>query len=765
MNGINTFQDRLEALIAHAKANTSISHMTDEEGNPASWDSKVWVYTNDNHQTANLLFTSESKSGAKLSFYKKAEPLPSPLREVVMLFALQVIGKDIDNKGKRNRVAIAREILASVNDIENLSHQRLKTLCKDKSTTFKQWVNDFINFLNDSLFQHDPLRKLKITKTAKTGDETEMAEKDKLPDEKCIAALGAITYDTISPQKALWETGPLESQRDAFACTMSALAMGAPNRVAAEQTVLDTQRLQKHTAIKNGKEEVVHYLNWKGSKGYKNNQNHILSVVSECVERCLDYMLKATQPMRILSRCYAEPTLPLKSILRKQDCDAKRWQRVMPNLNKPTNMVTLGYLLGLYDEGATIQVVKGTEGAFSENPHVYNSAWHKPVWAIKSDDVFQMTHSSVGDFIGLKHVQNNNRKELLTALGMSGPVPLKEVQAAWISHIKKAYPGFPEMRNHTTKGVFDARTMLFALSGRQLGVTGGASKSGAGSSFFPVAPSTLGLIYSDEITYLKYRPDTIFTRHGFSPEFSILPHQFRHYLNHTGFERGVPKLILNLWSGREDPTQVLHYIHTSDADQASMISDIMFNEAHLDVEQAKTHIRLISHQEHQELTSTVASVTSSGLCTQPLYVIPCEYLNDFDTQCVFCAKSCHVAHDDEAIALLNKDLHHQQQRLEEVADSPQFAVSKASQEWYKLHSQQIAMLTQLLALMNDKAIREGSLIRLLSAQRQFRITDLQTKQVEIKQLCLPDIDNEIAQLISEKSTDDDDDLNDLLGMI
>jgi hypothetical protein len=753
MSGINAFEDHLKALIEHAKANKSINHMTDENKDPASWDSKLWIYTNDNLQSANLLFTAETHTGATLAFYKKATPLASPMREVGMLFALHIIGKDIGIASKRQYVAIARGILASVNCIEDLSHQLPNMQIKKKTAPYIKITNYFISFLNDSVFQHNPLRKLKKPVHAKTGDETEAAQKEKLPDEKCIAALGAILHDVIPLKKSIWKTEPLASQRDAFICTMAALAMGAPNRVAAEQTVLDRQRLQKHTEITNDKEEVVHYLNWKGSKGYKNNQNHILSVMSDCIDRCLDYMIKATEPMRVLARFYTDPSLPLRLILRKKDCDEKRWCRVDLDLNKPTNMVTLGYLLGLYDEGATVQVASDTEGAYKKNPNCRNSAWCKPVWAIQSGDVLKITHSSIGDFIGLK--STHQRGPLFNALGLSGLVPLIEAQKSWMSHIKNKYPGFPKMRNNTKNGVCDARTMLFALSGRQLGPGAGSDVAGTGSSFFPVNPATLGGVFIDGLGKSRIQGQSFFMRHGFSDEFSMCPHQFRHYINHTGFESGVPKLILNIWSGRQDPTQVLHYIHTSDADQASTVSDIMFNEGALDAEQAKTYIRPISQEEYNELTGTIASETSSGICTQALYITPCEFLNDFDTQCVLCEKSCHVAHDDQSMELLSKDLNHQLQRLEQVASSPQFTVSQASRDWYKVHRQQTGMLTQLLVLMNNKAIRQGSLIRLLSGKSEFRITDLKTQKVEIKQLCLPDVDKEIAQLISEKSNVDD----------
>jgi hypothetical protein len=222
-----------------------------------------------------------------------------------------------------------------------------------------------------------------------------------------------------------------------------------------------------------------------------------------------------------------------------------------------------------------------------------------------------------------------------------------------------------------------------------------------------------------------------------------------------------------MWSGRKDPTQIVHYVHTSGADKASRISDILFDESIVSIDEAKQSIRIQTKDEYNNLTNSVATESSSGFCTQALMINPCNFLNDFDTQCVFCASSLHVAHDEDAITLLKKDFATQTQRLQEIAEHPKLITSEAMRNWYKVHFKNTEMLRQLIELMTSKDIKEGSIIRLLTSKTEFRITNLQTKIVDKRKMALPDPDKKLALLLDHKkqSAGSDTILDELLGMI
>jgi hypothetical protein len=754
MDGINTFSEHLSVVIEDAKKKHFIGHLKNENGDTATWESKAWVYS-EKGKSLKIAFVKNYGRGSTVKAINKHPAkylaFPSPIREVLMLYSLRIINQqNIALEVRKNRFNEAKKFAQSVEDLEGITDRHVNQYAKALAKSTQSHLNSFLAFLNEYFFEHNSLRKIKIKRNEQTGAEVEESQKGKMADETSIAALGCILYEVIPPEKGRWSTAPLASQREAFVCTMSALALSSPNRAVAEQTVLDAQRLQSHSVTENSEKKTVYYLDWKGSKGYKNNENHILEPMSECVERCLDYMIKATEPNRVLSRFYANPQMILGKLLSKQDCDSSRWEQVNPDLKEPTNMVVLGYLLGLYDDKTNlVQVVPGTEGASYDCSR--SRKWFKSIWMLRNKDKLKITKSSLASLIGTP-----KNSVLCKSMAISGDVTLKEFQDCWINQVNKTHPVFPEMRNNTKDGVCDARTMLFALSRRQLARPGTMT-----SPFMLASPQTLGEIFPLEIG------GRIFINHGFSREFRIAPHQFRHYINHSGVESNIPKLIMNLWSGRKDPTQIVHYVHTSAADQASTVSDIMFNEKVENVEQAKQHIRVLSQEEYEGLTGIIASETSSGVCTQQLTVTPCSYLNDFNTQCVLCSKSCHIAHNEDAIALLRKDLTHQNLRLDQVANSNCLNVSRASQDWYKTHGLNTAMLEQLLELMTDKKIEKGSLIRLLTEQNQFRVTNLKTKQIDTIKLSLPDIEKELDKLLNDHRSEESDDttINDLLELI
>ena len=213
--------------------------------------------------------------------------------------------------------------------------------------------------------------------------------------------------------------------------------------------------------------------------------------------------------------------------------------------------------------------------------------------------------------------------------------------------------------------------------------------------------NSIGSIFSKAVKpqNASQKKDCIFIRHGFSDEFQIKPHQFRHWHNDVADREGIAHAIINLWSGRKTPEQILHYVHRTHAEKASEITDILFSETGQEVT-----VKVVSQQEYEALVGISAAVTSVGFCSQNLQFSPCEYLNDFVTQCTLCQSSCHVAHDQQALDLLNKDLQVQERRLAEVEQHPKFCISKAMQDWFVVHHQSTAMLRELVALMANKDI-------------------------------------------------------------
>lgn len=751
MKGINTPADRVRELISFAKNKTSISHMVNENGNEATWYDNVWIYKDSRSEPLNIYFVKSFPVGGNVTSALSRDPITEPLKQILMLYCLDILKKNTSLANMRNYCSRARLLLEKVESIESITDDVLESLSASKSFSFRNSLNRFVRWLNNKNVLDIKLNVLKLDQPSLTGDEIDQANQEKLPDDKVLLALGAIHHDVIPIKEDSWKIAPKYSQKDSFIMTMVAFALASPNRASSEQTILGSQELKSIT-INDNKDtsghKTIHYLDWKGSKGYKNSENHILANMANAIEISLKYIQKATEPMRVLCRFYKNPKLPLKNLLLDFKTCEERMKRANADLDKTTNILKLAYILEIFDEKHLVQVPRGTTGGFQQNIRSYNSRWLKSVFTMEIDDTLVITKESLVLLLGIDTASTTNR--LYNDLGLKGQVTVEAFQHAWISLVKKAHPNFPKLTHSGKNGTCDARYMMFAFSGYQLEVKSGSNSVGLHTKLMPLAPKTLGHVFSESLK--NKRENSIFLRHGFSEKFEIRPHQFRHFLNHNASESGLPKIIVNMWSKRKDPTQIVHYVHTSGKDKAQAISDILLNEAISSPTDLKDKIKVVSQQEYERLTGDVAAETSSGICTQSLSVNPCNYLNDFETQCVLCESSCHIAHDYEALQLLESDLKIQNARLEKVSTHPRFKVSQAMQKWFKLHSNNKEAIAELIKLMSSPDIIKGSLIRVLANKLEFRITDIKTKNVSKRKLQLPDMDAKIQSLIDDGKT-------------
>ena len=175
-------------------------------------------------------------------------------------------------------------------------------------------------------------------------------------------------------------------------------------------------------------------------------------------------------------------------------------------------------------------------------------------------------------------------------------ITVSQFQQQWILHITDNLPGFPIGYNNSGQGKCQYKHALFSFTGNQLrGWRGGYL--GEASHFSIIPLSGLGTIFSSALNPREAKiKDSIFARHGFSDEFRTKPHQFRHWHNDTAEKEGVAHALINLWSGRKTPEQILHYVHRTHAEKASEISDILFSETGEEVT-----VKVVSQQEYEAL--------------------------------------------------------------------------------------------------------------------------------------------------------------------
>lgn len=769
MKTINRYIDNQRAYVAKKKAQPLMG-FTKAQGGPASWDDIAVRFTDGDSKTINILFCNLNKNKPNIGTrFTEDDRLVPETHDLLFAYTLDVFKENISINTKQFKITSARRFLCHLG--ENVASASLyKIQHAIDSLSQAHILTGFINWLH----HHKMLPKscqpyintTLETMRNKSGDDALEAEKSKLPSEKALLAFGAIFHDVIPPYQdddknniEAWQPliAPTKTQRDSFICTMAALGMASPNRIGAEQVLLTTQRIQRHTEVVDGQEQTVHYLNWRGSKGYKDNQNHINAEMVESVDRALQFTILSTEPTRALARFYRQPNRPLKEVLGDFKPSDENIAQLKPSMNKPTHLLHLGLLLGFFDgSNKCVRVSPDTKGAIDKTYKPHNPWFIKPIAQLEPFDT-------------LVFKSNCPYARALTGSGFSTAIQYHNYTAGQQTLTLAAF------QNHTieinqsklngynyyqTKSV-DVEHALFMYTEKQMG-------GKLTHPFILVSIGALTKFFADNLIKHTKNRLTIFERHGFASDFLLKPHQLRHWQNDYLAKKGLPHHLITLLSGRKSAEQTLTYIHTTDAENASVIGDISYsNELESSVKE-KVSLRIRTMNQYNEAidNQTPTFVHETGFCTQNLALSPCTYMSEFETQCTLCSSSCHIAHDDEAIALLMKDLKVQTHNLEKVQETINFVTSQSMQEWYKTHYRNTCMLKHLIEVLSNNTIEKGSMVRLLTRSNSIRITNLETKTVGEHKLALPDTEQALqAALEAKNAKSQDQATNNFLGFL
>ncbi|MEZ9385770.1 hypothetical protein AB4181_01230 [Vibrio lentus] len=754
---MNKYENNFEKILT---INSWSKKLTNFNGEPASLDELIWVYQSDNHIKVNLIFADDSKATTnriKKSNFKTEWELSLEYRKIIALYINKTVNNGVNHAGRVYSIFLSLRCFFShvkktignltLNDVDRFyNNSSLRTQHKKDCAAFLRWA------ISNKLC--NPSIKAPSFKDTNDGYDQLYKNQKKKPNEEIIIALSAITNQVIPNNNKKWDVSATTQQRDAFVCTISTLGLSTPTRLASEFITLPKQQLQ---AVTDEKGNTIHQLGTQGSKGFIGNFTHILSGMSDPVQRVLKYITFATEPGRILARYYNDPSAKLSEIMPiKTREQSSRIDKLNLSVDKPLNLFQLGLIIGFYPLDHSVFVPKLSH----ENLGKGVSTKLSFLSTLGDHDVITLSEKSSHLLFGCMI----KKRDITRIVGKEqSTITIKELQDAWICFFKRNYETFPFMCFASNQTKLDKA--LFTFTGNQLFFSARASYPGAASFYSIVKGVSLSNIISRELKTMKNHR-SIFERHGFASSFSITPHQFRHYLSDYGEKKGIPHRILNLWAGRSSPEHLLHYIHTSEEERSSEIAGIMFKE---DLEEKKS-IRLLSMAKYQELREQsphIASTTSVGFCTQDLSIMPCMYMNDFISQCTFCKQACHIAHDTKAIEFLKDDLLFQTRRLEKLLCSSGFPSSAAKKQAYKNHKKNTALLSKLIEVMESTNIPKGAIIRVILDRLEFRISDLQLKTIDTKKFTLRDADSDLKQALSEVVQENHNDsfMDELLDLI
>jgi hypothetical protein len=730
---LNRFENNLKELIK-SYSDVGLDNFQGPNGRAATLDDLVWYFVEPG-TNRKIRFLCTKHYGVDRSRRLRKDSISddhkinAPYDKLLKIFIINLVCAKSSALQKQAVVISARTILSNITG--HLSEV-------SESGWAEARISGLFQFCKE---KHLIPGNLNITQNHekgrdRTGEEIAKRRSELVPSASLIVALGVIFVEVF---KDVGDDGKLAPGatidiREALTCTYALLCLASPNRAAAEVPLLSKQQLKTFSESEG---EPVHYLDWFGSKGFKNNKNHILKCLSEPLSRAINFFYHYCEPNRILANYYINQNCTWEEILGLFVVPKERSERL--DFNRRPNLFTLAYALGFYD--------------------VYQAVKTKPrgecqISSLLDDTLLNIRYGKLGAFYSLFEVTINNLNinkdydEMSQAQRATSKLlsckTVKELEQWWIAYFKdELYTTFP--LGFTASKSNNAQDMLFCFSGKDVYDQEKYLRGGGK----PYDSSLLNIMLPNNISGFVGRQlnseetsISIFSKHGFGDELFITPHKFRHFANTVAFNSDIPVEIITAWSGRKSVNQTRDYIHTTEADKSERIRMVLNISSDV-----APDIRVITMNELSKIGNLPASVTSTGVCTQELNLSPCEYLNDFVSQCFMCPAACHAAQDDSAIAFLEKDYRVQVARLERVRSDPKINSSKAMSDWYFIHYRNTSILSALIELM--KKYESGTIIRYSNRTNEFKAIDLNLKCIETVRLHLPDSDEALKiQLIT-----------------
>lgn len=725
------YEQAADKLIAK-KQRLPLHHILNFEGGAGSWDDQYWTITNDAGKRQTLpLHNVNTGKGHVSNFVPEKFRYTNTIRHLLMCYILEMRNKHGVKTHVYSLLFSARTLVART-DLFSIQQDTLNKLYKeDEEREWLKKAGQFITWCQE----HEIVRKsLKIPKTSnKRGqtDELIAKRKRKMPDERAMWALCAIRNKVIP--KFVPKGEYQQNIRDALIVCSATLAIGSPQRVAAEQFVLSKQTLQSKTVVFEDEEQEVHWMGWYGSKRFRANRKHFFEPAAPYVAQALNYLNEVGEPARVLCRFYEDPTQPLCDLI--GNYNPKNLGGF--DVTKPVNMFVLGYILGFY-EGQKQEVIVSKQGVRFNDPDKPRKMIRELTWL---DAISFATQSKVLLGSGLRSKCDDPK----TNARFNGILTIAELQQRWIAYIKDKVPSFPYRIVGENK--VKLSNALFIATGAQIASL--CSGYSMGKGYFGIESFNLSHLMNHDLSSNRSDSETIFERHGFARDIRLRVNQVRHWSNTKLQESNISDDVIAMLSGRVDVDQNAVYDHSNESDKVARISRLYSKPK--GPEQMKQEVRVIGVKEYQKATGKIATKTATGACTQELTVAPCTYLNDFVTQCTLCSSSCHFAHDEKAIDVLEKDLQVQRVRLEHIKNNERLSINTVLQEWFKTHHTNTEMLVQLIDLMKRDDIKIGTAIRYIKTSNVFRLTDLKECKVDNIKAILPDSKTELARLIESKS--------------
>lgn len=235
-----------------------------------------------------------------------------------------------------------------------------------------------------------------------------------------------------------------------------------------------------------------------------------------------------------------------------------------------------------------------------------------------------------------------------------------------------------------------------------------------------IEPVSINQINSRLGSRIAHGFQSIFSRFDFTEpdggHIAVSSHQFRHYLNTLAQAGGLSQLDIAKWSGRRDVRQNEAYDHVTPSQMLAKIRDAIGGDQMFGPLAELPKKVLIRRDEFARLVVPTAHTTDLGYCIHDYTASPCQLHMD----CIHCHELVCVKGDAENTAMLRQRL----EEAERFLGSAEAAVDEGywgSDRWRDHHRSAVARLSQLVAIMDDPDVPNGSVIQLAAPKMPSRI--------------------------------------------
>lgn len=267
---------------------------------------------------------------------------------------------------------------------------------------------------------------------------------------------------------------------------------------------------------------------------------------------------------------------------------------------------------------------------------------------------------------------------------------------------------------------------------------------------------------------------SVFQRWGYD-DLSMTSHQLRHMLDTMAAVNGMDTDMRAKWAQRSDPKHNRYYNHTTPEEYgADFIEDRENELATQDRTSTKIQVQVATPRTIQELNtkaSLTVHTTEFGMCVTSYLSEPCTKYRD----CINCNEHICTKGDDGKCERIRQRLEHELRLLKKDKKAVDDGIPGAEQ-WYQRRKLTTDRCQELLEMMEDPNIEDGSLIKLSNVEdvtQLDRAMDVNGKKrlpdiINFKRVKSVTVNALIGQVTDESSDADEsffDDLDDLDHMM